>query len=872
VLSHGLIIGDAVDQLIEALPAYLGGHPLWQPATMLGYPYAANPLSATWYPLDWLRYVPNSFDAYEIAAYVVAATGTFGLAYALTESLTGAIVAGIVYSFGGFMVSHAGHLSLIEPAAWVPWMFWSLALLRDDVTPRRVAFAGVALSLVAFAGQPQPLVYALYAGAAFVLFTARGARAGARNFIGGSAIALLFGAGLAAIILVPGIQLALASVRPEITYPEHVGFSTPISQLPLRLLFPYLFGETSLWPYTHSDFNVGSFAEMSNYVGVVTLALALIGATGRASLRFWVALFAVAALASASYDSGFGYLSYHLPGLAWFRAPGRHALEMTLAAAILAAGGIAQIEAHAVSARRLFWCLGSVGGLLFGVLLLFALFGTSLAPTLGEPSIVLDPVRNPALWIPAAIFAGGAVVVALVARAPTLPMRRLLVGVVAIDLFSFAWFAYWHEGAFPVSVAAPTEEAIAIRTALGPLHQRVLSFSDGNASDPIGPNLNILWRVPDARGYTMLELNRTAQFLPLHALAQERSLLEAGDHRLDAAAVRYLIFPPSYTAQRPANDPFDFGTALGFRVGGSALATLTIVLPRPVNATRLAIASSLFRGETVPEGTLVAQVVCSDDRGRTVSEELRSGSGPWRVDTLSLGNALVVRRVEIRRIGQPDRGGTLSIERLSLIDDRAGIAYPLNELAYVLGNDHWRRLPGLGTDQIFENTRALPRAWTVHQAISVSSADALKLTASKSFDPGKTAILEDARIPVEAGRQPDSVQIESLTPLRMTVHAACVTACILVTSDAWYPGWHAWIDGRSAAVFPVDYALRGVAVPAGTHSVEFRYLPVTTYIGATITILTVVLLLLMLRRPGVFSRLKPSPVSASTAKTAQPEG
>jgi len=59
-----------------------------------------------------------------------------------------------------------------------------------------------------------------------------------------------------------------------------------------------------------------------------------------------------------------------------------------------------------------------------------------------------------------------------------------------------------------------------------------------------------------------------------------------------------------------------------------------------------------------------------------------------------------------------------------------------------------------------------------------------------------------------------------------------------VTSDAYYPGWRASIDGKDTELFRADYSIRGVMVPAGGHVVEFNYKPRSVYVGAAISILS----------------------------------
>jgi hypothetical protein len=47
----------------------------------------------------------------------------------------------------------------------------------------------------------------------------------------------------------------------------------------------------------------------------------------------------------------------------------------------------------------------------------------------------------------------------------------------------------------------------------------------------------------------------------------------------------------------------------------------------------------------------------------------------------------------------------------------------------------------------------------------------------------------------------------------------------LVTTDAYYPGWRAYLDGIGTPVYRADLAFRAVTVPPGKHLVEYRYEP-----------------------------------------------
>jgi uncharacterized membrane protein YfhO len=48
----------------------------------------------------------------------------------------------------------------------------------------------------------------------------------------------------------------------------------------------------------------------------------------------------------------------------------------------------------------------------------------------------------------------------------------------------------------------------------------------------------------------------------------------------------------------------------------------------------------------------------------------------------------------------------------------------------------------------------------------------------------------------------------------------------------YYPGWAATVDGAAAPIYRTNYAFRGVSVPAGEHTVDFRYRPASVRYGA----------------------------------------
>jgi uncharacterized membrane protein YfhO len=64
-----------------------------------------------------------------------------------------------------------------------------------------------------------------------------------------------------------------------------------------------------------------------------------------------------------------------------------------------------------------------------------------------------------------------------------------------------------------------------------------------------------------------------------------------------------------------------------------------------------------------------------------------------------------------------------------------------------------------------------------------------------------------------------------------------------VLAENHYPGWRAYLDGRQVEVLRVNYAQRGVPVPAGEHEVSFRYRPASVVAGLAVSLLAAAALL-----------------------------
>lgn len=82
-------------------------------------------------------------------------------------------------------------------------------------------------------------------------------------------------------------------------------------------------------------------------------------------------------------------------------------------------------------------------------------------------------------------------------------------------------------------------------------------------------------------------------------------------------------------------------------------------------------------------------------------------------------------------------------------------------------------------------------------------------------------------------------KVEVLTYLANRIELNVNTSCdrFLSTSEVYYPGWRAKIDGKDTILFRSNIAFRSVYVPEGNHKIEMYYRPDIYYMGGGITLI-----------------------------------
>jgi len=130
---------------------------------------------------------------------------------------------------------------------------------------------------------------------------------------------------------------------------------------------------------------------------------------------------------------------------------------------------------------------------------------------------------------------------------------------------------------------------------------------------------------------------------------------------------------------------------------------------------------------------------------------------------------------------------------------------------------------------VFENERALPRAWFVNAVTFANDDDAIravqegKLPEGPAFNPRTEALMDPSEHPQASRFTPGESQVRVTRIGDGDIAIATTTAGggLMVLSENAYPGWRARIDGADAPIYRADVTLQAVVVPPGVHRVEF---------------------------------------------------
>lgn len=167
--------------------------------------------------------------------------------------------------------------------------------------------------------------------------------------------------------------------------------------------------------------------------------------------------------------------------------------------------------------------------------------------------------------------------------------------------------------------------------------------------------------------------------------------------------------------------------------------------------------------------------------------------------------------------------------------------YAMLNVKYFIGADSANRLFA----QL--NPSANGNAWFVKNYVLVDNADA-EYAAIQAFNSKETCYIDKRFADDVKGTEIKSdssatIKLTLYQPNKLVYESTTSSPQIAVFSEVFYDkGWNAYIDGNLVNHFRCDYILRGLKIPEGKHSIEFKFEPKAVQTGQQISLVSSILL------------------------------
>ena len=156
-----------------------------------------------------------------------------------------------------------------------------------------------------------------------------------------------------------------------------------------------------------------------------------------------------------------------------------------------------------------------------------------------------------------------------------------------------------------------------------------------------------------------------------------------------------------------------------------------------------------------------------------------------------------------------------------------------------------------GKTMPIQNPYTLGNAWFVDKVQYVNNANE-EIESLHKVMPAKVAVVDK--------KFAEQVKLVAYEPNDLKYEVSSEKGGVVVFSEIYYPGWQAYIDGVEAPHGRADYILRAMNVPAGKHTVEFKFDPKSLHTTETIAFVALgllamaVLLLLVLQGKALWGK------------------
>jgi len=159
---------------------------------------------------------------------------------------------------------------------------------------------------------------------------------------------------------------------------------------------------------------------------------------------------------------------------------------------------------------------------------------------------------------------------------------------------------------------------------------------------------------------------------------------------------------------------------------------------------------------------------------------------------------------------------------------------------------------------------ALGNAWFVNKVVKVNSPDEeIDFLKEPEFTPNTVAVIDESKFNTnkESYSNTGTIELTKYQPNKMVYKAKTDNEGLAVFSEVFYPvGWNVSIDGKPVEMKRVNYILRALEIPTGSHDIIFEFKPSSYYTGEKVALFGSILVILILIG-GIIMEVKTQKIS-----------
>jgi len=172
---------------------------------------------------------------------------------------------------------------------------------------------------------------------------------------------------------------------------------------------------------------------------------------------------------------------------------------------------------------------------------------------------------------------------------------------------------------------------------------------------------------------------------------------------------------------------------------------------------------------------------------------------------------------------------------------------------------------------LYKNLSAFNRAFMVyHYIVAYGQQQALDLLSTYSGQLNRVAVVfqKDLQAMQFTTNTDGTYTIDFIKYSPGHIKLSCTTSQpgLFFISNTYFPGWHAYVDGKETKIIRTDYAFQGLWLREGSHTIELKYTPSSFKYGVLLSIIGIISLIIFYitvfrKKQGLFSSKKSTTIS-----------